>query len=74
MSLVPPLAKGEFYFRSQDIEVQQEFLSYPKGKHDDCMDAIYYALDGAKPCRVKDFDPEIGLTKKTNKFLDWMSM
>tara|TARA_R100000750_G_C2346129_1_gene96396 strand:+ start:50 stop:1567 length:1518 start_codon:yes stop_codon:yes gene_type:complete len=73
LSLVPPLAKGDFFFRTQDIEVQQEFLSYPKGKHDDCMDAIFYALDGAKPCRVKEFDPEAPI-KKHNKMLDWLSM
>ena len=55
-SLVPMFAKGKFYWRPQDIEGQQEFLSYPKGKHDDIMDAIWTALDGAKPCRLKKFE------------------
>ena len=40
LSLVPLFAKKQFYFRPQDIEPQQEFLSYPKGKHDDVMDAV----------------------------------
>ena len=40
LSLVPLFAKGEFFFRSQDTEAQAEFLSYPKGKHDDVMEAL----------------------------------
>ena len=73
LSLVPRFAKGEFYFRSQDTEAQAEFLSYPKGKHDDVMDAVWTALEGSRPCRIKDLDPE----KRENKFkkvLDWMTL
>jgi len=75
ISLVPMLAKGEFYFRPKDLPAQQEFLSYPKGKHDDVMDAIYYALDGHKPCRVPkaDFDPN-AVQKKSRTVLDWLTM
>ena len=54
---------------------QQEFLSYPKGKHDDIMDAIWTALDGAKPCRRSEFQQiseEDWRNKK--KTLDWMTM
>ena len=72
LSLVAPLAKGEFFFRTQDLIPQQEFLSYPRGKHDDVLDAVYYALDGAKQCRIKNFDPNA--IKKENKVLDWLTM
>ena len=75
LSLVPLFAKGTFYFRAEDTHAQGEFLSYPKGRHDDIMDAIWTALDGAKPCRKKDFvrlsDDEWRNPKKT---LDWMTM
>jgi predicted phage terminase large subunit-like protein len=73
MSLAPVLAKGKFYFRPQDTLAQQEFMSFPKGKHDDIMDAIWYAMDCAKPCRIKEIDknPE---KKKKRKFIDWMVM
>ena len=74
LSLVPMFAKGEFYFRSQDTEAQAEFLSYPKGKHDDVMDAVWTALEGARPCRLKEFTPSDERIKKRNKFLDWMSL
>tara|TARA_R110002074_G_scaffold221702_2_gene392410 strand:- start:479 stop:1981 length:1503 start_codon:yes stop_codon:yes gene_type:complete len=74
LSLVPLLAKKQFYFRPQDIEAQSEFLSYPRGKHDDVMDAVWTALDGSRPSRRKEFtkiDENAGLTKKV---LDWMTM
>lgn len=75
ISLVPMLAKGEFHFRPKDLPAQQEFLSYPKGKHDDIMDAIYYALDGHKPCRIprSDFDPKAE-QKNYTSVLDWLTM
>jgi phage terminase large subunit-like protein len=76
LSLVPSLAKGEFHFRPQDLTAQQEFLSYPKGKNDDIMDAIWTALEGSRPCRIKkdEFDPKEELEEKRNKLLDWLTM
>ena len=75
LSLVPLFAKGTFYFKPEHMIAQQEFLSYPKGKHDDIMDAIWTALDGAKPCRRSEFnklsDEDWRNEKKT---LDWMTM
>ena len=73
LSLVPMLAKGEFYFRSQDTEAQAEFLSYPKGRHDDIMDAVWTSLEGARPSKVRILDKEKD-EKKINKFLDWMTL
>jgi predicted phage terminase large subunit-like protein len=74
MSLVPLFAKKQFYFRPQDIEPQQEFLSYPKGKHDDVMDAVWTALDGHKPCRRKEFDDSVEEKSLVKKAFDWMTM
>ncbi len=74
LSLVPMFAKKQFYFRPQDIEPQQEFLSYPKGKHDDVMDSVWTALDGVKPCRIKQFDEDTKNKPLTKKLLDWMTM
>jgi len=72
LSLVAPLARGEFYFRPEDIHAQQEFLSYPRGKHDDILDAIYYALLSSKPPRKKEWDPDY--KQKPRKILDWLTM
>ncbi len=73
LSLVPMFAKGEFYFRSQDTEAQAEFLSYPKGKHDDVMDAVWTALEGSRPARIKSLDGE-EKKGKLKKVLDWMTL
>ena len=74
LSLVPMFARKQFYFRAEDIESQREFLSYPKGKHDDVMDAVWTALNGHKPCRLKEFDENAENKPLTKKLLDWMTM
>jgi predicted phage terminase large subunit-like protein len=74
LSLVPMFARKLFYFRPEDIIPQQEFLSYPKGKHDDVMDAIWTALDGHKVCRKGEFDPDNIKTSLKKKVFDWMTM
>ena len=73
ISLVPMLAKKQFYFRPSDISAQQEFLSYPRGKNDDILDAIWIALDKASPCRVKSVQQQSNKPKR-KKLLDWMTM
>ena len=74
LSLVPMFARKLFHFRPEDLDAQQEFLSYPKGKHDDVMDAVWTALDGHKPCRAKSFDPDMEEKNTIKKVLDWMTM
>ena len=76
LSLVPSFAKGEFYFRPQDLTAQQEFLSYPRGKNDDIMDAVWTDLEKSRPCRIKidEFDPSKEIEIKSNKILDWLTM
>ena len=74
LSLVPLFAKGSFYFRPQDNTAQQEFLSYPRGKHDDVMDSIWTALVGAKPSRKKEWEKNEDYLNKPKKRLDWMTL
>ena len=74
LSLVPMFAKGDFFFRPEDINAQQEFLSYPKGKHDDIMDAVWTALDGHRACRTKKYVEDDEKSNLIKKFLDWKLM
>ena len=74
LSMVPMFARKQFYFRPEDIKAQQEFLSYPRGKHDDVMDAIWTALDGAKPSRKKEWEKVDENSLNTKKKLDWMTL
>ena len=65
-------AKGEFFFRSQDTDASR-VLSYPKGKHDDIMDAIWTSLEGARPSRLKSINAK-DKPNKLKKVLDWMTL
>lgn len=69
ISLVPRFARGKFFFRAQDIAAQQEFLSYPSGRNDDTMDAIYFALDGATPAKERSVQAEV--VKKRYNYSSW---
>lgn len=69
LSMVPLLASGKFYFRTEDTDIQTEFWSFPKGKHDDYLDAIWTALYRHKPCRVKKLNKK--LDKKVDNYSDW---
>ena len=74
LSLVPMFAKKQFYWRPEDLIGQQEFLSYPRGKHDDVMDAVWTALDGHKPSRSKNYEKVDENHKKDKKVIDWMTL
>ena len=71
ISLVPRFARGKFFFRAQDIAAQQEFLSYPSGRNDDTMDAIYFALDSATSCKDREYVE--GDKVKKWKAVSWMA-
>ena len=74
LSLVPMFAKKSFYWRPEDLVGQQEFLSYPRGKHDDVMDSIWTALERHKPCRIGEFDETKKINRKKKKTIDWMTL
>ena len=38
------------------------------------MDAVWTALDKHKPCRLKEYDPDVNEKTFTKKVLDWMTM
>ena len=38
------------------------------------MDAVWTALDGHKPCRLKKFDEDAEEKSFSKKVLDWMTM
>ena len=72
LSLVPLFASGKFLLRKTDILVQDEFRAFPKGKHDDFMDGIWTALQGAKPCRTRSIEKKENEKKGGARLLDWL--
>ena len=42
-TMEPYFAQGKFYMRKDMQELKDELLLYPRGKHDDLLDGLYYA-------------------------------
>tara|TARA_B100000519_G_scaffold16372_1_gene12101 strand:- start:20524 stop:22014 length:1491 start_codon:yes stop_codon:yes gene_type:complete len=45
-TLQPYFAQGKVYITKDMIELRDELLLYPRGKHDDLLDGLYYANKG----------------------------
>jgi len=73
LSLVPHFARGKFFFRPEHRSVKLEFTSYPRGKHDDAMDAIWSACQGMTRCRRDAKKDESKRNAREDKKYDWMS-
>ena len=43
--LQPVVENGKFYMRREHKHLEDEMLRFPKGKHDDCLDATAYLLE-----------------------------
>jgi predicted phage terminase large subunit-like protein len=72
LSLVPFFSTGKFFLRRTQLTAQAEFLAYPRGKHDDIMDAIWTACHGMINCRRKRVANVKKTEQKTHRFVDWM--
>jgi hypothetical protein len=42
-TMEPYFAQGKFYMKKDMQELKDELLLYPRGKHDDLLDGLYYA-------------------------------
>lgn len=71
LSLVPYMAKKKIFFKKGNFEAAAEFLSYPKGRNDDIMDAYWTALEGHKPCKNKELKEEDNRKKRLSNFYNW---
>jgi predicted phage terminase large subunit-like protein len=73
LSLVPTIASGRFYIKSSMINLVKEFVSFPRGSHDDQIDAVWTAMSKAKKPYHKVLTEEDKKKKKKNN-LDWMTL
>lgn len=72
LSLVPFMAKKKVFFKKGNFEAVNEFLSYPRGRNDDIMDAVWTALDGYKPAKKKNIvSADEMKEKKRRKLYNW---
>jgi predicted phage terminase large subunit-like protein len=74
----PLFAGGKVFIRPEMVELVDEFLLFPRGKHDDIIDAFYYAVKGAyRPYHdiiLKSVEPDkyIGGEIRREDAYDWM--
>jgi predicted phage terminase large subunit-like protein len=43
-TMEPYFAQGKVYIKKSMLELKDELLLYPRGKHDDLLDGLYYAM------------------------------
>ena len=59
-TLQPYFAQGKVYITKQMIALRDELLLYPRGKHDDLLDGLFYANKGIYPPNHADDDVDKG--------------
>ena len=45
-TMEPYFAQGKMHMKKDMLELKDELLLYPRGKHDDLLDGMYYAMKG----------------------------
>ena len=55
----PYFAQNKMYIKKDQLVLKDELLLYPRGKHDDLLDGLYYAMKKCYTCHVVE-------TKKIN--------
>tara|TARA_R100001463_G_scaffold52620_6_gene103476 strand:+ start:1878 stop:3371 length:1494 start_codon:yes stop_codon:yes gene_type:complete len=70
-SLQPMFAKRKIFMKKDDQNLIDELLLFPRGKHDDILDGMYYANKGSFTPYHEVEDAPLLSTKRFNIFNDW---
>ena len=63
-TMEPYFAQGKMYMKKDMLELKDELLLYPRGKHDDLLDGMFYAMKKCyRPNHTEDATPN---SKKEN--------
>ena len=69
-TLEPYFAQGKVFMKSDMLELKDELLLYPRGKHDDLLDGMFYAMKGMfRP--YHQVGDEKKPTRRKNRLFDW---
>ena len=72
-SLQPHFCRKKMFIRKDMTSLEDELLMYPRGKHDDLLDGMYYALKGAYRPYASDYAGEKKKESSTTTGnYDWM--
>ena len=70
-SLQPIFARKQMYIHQDQQELMDELLLFPRGKHDDLLDGLYYANKGSYSPYHEVEDVPLLTKKRYNLFGDW---
>ena len=70
-SLQPMFAKKQIFIKKDQQHLQDELLLFPRGKHDDVLDGMYYANKGSFTPHHKTDEVPMLSKKRYNIFSDW---
>ena len=74
LSLVPIIANKRFFIKASMIVYLREFLSYPRGAHDDQIDATWNSMTKARKPWHKEYKSDQVAEPMKKKHLDWMTI
>jgi len=58
-TMEPYFTQGKMYMKKDMLDLKNELLLYPRGKHDDLLDGMYYAMKGMyRPNHTEESDPK----------------
>ena len=74
--LQPPFCRKKVFIRKDMSELEDELLMYPRGKHDDLLDGLYYAMKGCYKPHAPSHDNTTSQKDKRGTFsdFDWMTL
>lgn len=72
-ALQPIYASGVMHHLRGQIALEEELFTFPKGKHDDILDALYLACKYARKSYRNLEDVMRKASKKTREIVDWMT-
>ena len=66
-TMEPYFAQGKVYIKKDMLSLKDELLLYPRGKHDDLLDGLYYAMKKCYPPFHKEEKQDKGERRYTRK-------
>ena len=74
-TLEPYFAQKKVFLQEDMLELKDEMLLYPRAKHDDLLDGMYYAMKKIYPPyhKVTDKKEEKRIQPAKNQHFDWMT-
>jgi phage terminase large subunit-like protein len=71
-TMEPYFAQKKMWIKKSQLSLKDELLLYPRGKHDDLLDGLYYAMKKCYPPNhvVEDKEKKFN-NKSTAKKFDW---